>query len=480
MDFTHQPITNLSNNTSQSHAVFLESIQVLINSYSMTKSLFGPASKLILLGGNAMHLTSNLNLIYKTIPPSHPTSKVLLDYIQKMEDIGDCATFMVSLAAVLAKNVLSLVHKGMKKKNIEGVLRRIKKEIKVYEFQVYEEKMDTGESIERVIRGLVKNKELERVLREGIEIVKGEIDEDKIRVVKVQSGLVDESYTVRGMVLKGEPVSAKKEGKDLSTSIFNCPVEISRTVTKGTVLLETAADLLNFSKEEELGIKTMVDSLTKHNQVVFCNGKVENIFMDYFNEKGTIVFPLYSKHDIRRLRNSIGGCVSPVLREVMENGQAQEIKVFEEGNKKFTRVTNEEGGVATLVVKSSIQVVLDEYERVLNRAITFIIKNYSGECVRVVKGAGAFERELSVKLKEAMEHCEDSSRMVYKALSDSLIEVSVEREEEGVYDGFDAKMKAVQYAIELVSMVLNTENYFFVRVSDMNIKPRSNKNWDDD
>lgn len=488
MDFQNSSVTQLSKNTAQSNAVFIESIQTLINSYSMTKSLFGPNSKYILLGGRSMSLTSQPSLIFSSIPPTHPTSKILGDYIEKMDLYGDCATFMVSLVSLLAKNVFALVQEGMSKKKIEVVLKKIRKDFVNFDFDIKEEKLGDRESMERVFKGLIKNEDLLKVFIDGMEIVKQRSSiaefiedlDDRMRVMKIPTGVIGESYAIGGMIFKGEPLSERKEGKSVKTSIYNCPIEISRTVTKGTILLENAEELMSFSKEEESGIRAMVESLTKYNELVFCNGKVENMFIDYFNERNAIVFNIYSKHDIRRLRNLIGGCISPVLREVMENGTAEEVSVFEEGNKKYTKIIGAEGGVATLVLRNSITFILDEYERVLNKTIKFTMKNYKDGSIQVVKGAGDFERDLSRKMEDIMKTCEDSSRQVYKAFCDALNDLAIKESDENVFDGFEAKMKAIQYAIEILCIVLDTDNYFFVRVNDMNIKPRTNKNWDED
>lgn len=393
---------------------------------------------------------------------------------------------MVSLVSLLSKQIYYLVKNGFIKNKICITLKTLLNSLRKGDYKINNENLSTIESQQNVLRGLLKNDNLLKIFIAGLQIVlknSGNIDrfddlDDRMRIVKMMCGAVNESYAFDGIIVNGEPVSLNKSVRNGKTAIYNCPIEISKTITKGTIVMQKADELTMFSKEEESSIRMMVDRLMKHNGVVFCNGKVEPLFMDYFNENNAVVLNIPSSHDIRRLRNVVGGCVSPVLREVMENGEVSEIKVFEDGNRKYTKIAGKEGHVATMVLKSSISFVLDENERIMNKAITFIMKNYNEGCIKCVKGSGGFERELIKEVEVMMEKQEDSSRLVYKAFIDALTELAVKDCVDGVYDGFDAKMKAIQYAIEILCMVLNTDDYFLVRVNEMNIKPKTNKNWD--
>jgi T-complex protein 1 subunit theta len=46
-----------------------------------------------------------------------------------------------------------------------------------------------------------------------------------------------------------------KKAKDAKVGVFSCPIDISQTETKGTVLLHNAKEMLDFSKGEEVQLE---------------------------------------------------------------------------------------------------------------------------------------------------------------------------------------------------------------------------------
>lgn len=54
-----------------------------------------------------------------------------------------------------------------------------------------------------------------------------------------------------GMVFKREVEGDVKKASDAKIAVYSCAVDINQTETKGTVLIKTADELLNYSKGEE-------------------------------------------------------------------------------------------------------------------------------------------------------------------------------------------------------------------------------------
>jgi hypothetical protein len=46
-----------------------------------------------------------------------------------------------------------------------------------------------------------------------------------------------------------------KKAKNAKVGVFSCPIDISQTETKGTVLLHNAKEMLDFSKGEEVALE---------------------------------------------------------------------------------------------------------------------------------------------------------------------------------------------------------------------------------
>ncbi|KAM0677187.1 T-complex protein 1 subunit theta [Binucleata daphniae] len=476
MDFTNPATNLLSQNTYHTSSTYVSSTLKLLQAYELTQNLYGPKSKNILINQESLTLTSLPDTLYSKLPINHVVTKLLKENIVKMQDLGDGSTFMCNLSCTLAKHVLTLVQRGMNRKKISKILKSIRRKISEIDIEKYDEDLKDEKSIQRVIYGVLKNKKLTDMFITAIKQIDINDIEDGIRILKIGTGTLDESYCVKGMIFKGIANTEITNNKNMRTSIFNCPIEISKTTTKGVLILETASELLNFSKDEEKGIKELVDDITKNADLIICNGKIEDLFLDYIQAKNKACFSIYSKHDIRRIRNLFGGSVSPVLREIKENGNCSNMSVFEDGNAKYTKFEGE-GNVVTIVIKNSISVMLDEYERSIKKGIAVIKKNYD-ETIKVTRGSGKFEEKMAEELKKEGDKYDDSTALVYKAIANALNDVRVKENNE-VYDIYNVKIKAMQYAIDVCNILLETEDYFYVK-ENLNIQPRQNRNWDDE
>src|SRR5271154_6851799 len=81
---------------------------------------------------------------------------------------------------------------------------------------------------------------------------------DNIRVVKIMGGGLDDSDVVKGMVFSREPTGVIRKAKQAKVAVFSCPIDISQTETKGTVLLHNAKEMLEFSKGEEVQLEKVL------------------------------------------------------------------------------------------------------------------------------------------------------------------------------------------------------------------------------
>ena len=64
-------------------------------------------------------------------------------------------------------------------------------------------------------------------------------------------GSLEQRKVVKGMVFTRTPDSAVQKATKAKVGVFSCPIDISQTETKGTVLLHTAKEMMDFTKGEE-------------------------------------------------------------------------------------------------------------------------------------------------------------------------------------------------------------------------------------
>lgn len=63
-----------------------------------------------------------------------------------------------------------------------------------------------------------------------------------------------ENLPVRGHSIPSD-AGIIKRAKNAKVGVFSCPIDISQTETKGTVLLHNAKEMLEFSKGEEVQLE---------------------------------------------------------------------------------------------------------------------------------------------------------------------------------------------------------------------------------
>jgi T-complex protein 1 subunit theta len=72
-----------------------------------------------------------------------------------------------------------------------------------------------------------------------------------VRVAKILGSSINDSMVVRGLVVLRPPENSITHVKDAKIALFNCPIESEQGETKGTVLLKSAEELMNYTKTEE-------------------------------------------------------------------------------------------------------------------------------------------------------------------------------------------------------------------------------------
>ncbi|GMF70789.1 unnamed protein product [[Candida] boidinii] len=126
---------------------------------------------------------------------------------------------------------------------------------------------------------------------------------------------LDNSFVLKGMVFPREPEgSVKKIDQPLTkVAIFTCPIDISTTETKGTVLLHNAKEMLDFTKGEEEQIETVIKEIHDSGvKVVIAGAGIGDLSLHYLNKYGLLVLKVPSKFDLRRICRVCGA--TPLAR----------------------------------------------------------------------------------------------------------------------------------------------------------------------
>ncbi|TVY92069.1 putative T-complex protein 1 subunit theta, partial [Lachnellula willkommii] len=380
---------------------------------STVQTSLGPygRNKIVINHLQKMILTSDAATILRELDVVHPAAKLVVMASQQQEaEMGDATNLVIVLAGELLKKAEELLRMGLKTSDIiRGYEMAQKFALEELENLVVDKVEDirSKSELSKAIRTVIASKQnghedfLADMVSEAVQAVlpKNPINfnVDNIRVVKIMGGSLEQSRVVKGMVFGREPDGSVKKATRARVGVFSCPIDISQTETKGTVLLHNAKEMLDFTKGEESQLETAIKELYDSGmRVVVAGSTVGELAMHYLNRFGILIIRILSKFELRRLCRVVGATPLARLGAPMpdEMGSIDVVETLEIGGDRVTvfRQENETTRTATLVIRGATQNHLDDIERAVDDGVN-VVKAITRD-PRLVPGAGATELQL--------------------------------------------------------------------------------------
>ncbi|OTB08505.1 hypothetical protein M426DRAFT_317129 [Hypoxylon sp. CI-4A] len=529
------------NNYDSEDGAVLRNIDACRAISSTVQTSLGPygRNKIIINHLQKMILTSDAATILKELDVVHPAAKLLVMASQQQEaEMGDATNLVIVLAGELLKKAEDLLRMGLKTADIvQGYERAQAYALEALEALVVDKVDDlrNQEELSKAIRTVVASKQngnedtLADLVSEAVLAVlpknAANFNVDNIRVVKIMGGSLEQSRVVKGMVFPKEPDGSVKKAKKAKVGVFSCPIDISQTETKGTVLLHNAKEMMDFTKGEEEQLETAIKELHDAGlRVVVAGTTVGELAMHYLNRYGILVIKIMSKFELRRVCRVVGATPLARLGAPMpeEMGSVDVVETLEIGGDRVTvfRQEDEVTRTATIVLRGATQNHLDDVERAVDDGVN-VVKAITRDA-RLVPGAGATELQLvgriqafgdktsglpQYSIRKYGEAFEVVPRVIAESAGLDATEIlsrlytahnkkdgwttgvdiennddsgTLDAKKEGILDLMVAKSWAIKLATEAARTVLSVDQIIVARQAGGPKPPGPNPNWDED
>ena len=227
---------------------------------------------------------------------------------------------------------------------------------------------------------------------------------DNVRVAKVLGLGVGDSTIVNGFVIPRNAEGTITTVKNAVVAVFNGGIDLPQTESKGTVLINNAQELVNYSKSEESIMEKAIKDLADAGvNVVVSSSGISELATHYLERHKIMITKVVSKFELRRLCQAIHA--TPLLQlgspASDKLGHCDLVTVEEIGSTKcliFRQERDESSKLSTIVVRGSTQNILEDIERAVDDGVNV----FKQMCIdpRFVAGAGASELQLAIKLAQ--------------------------------------------------------------------------------
>lgn len=382
------------------------------------RSAYGPngMNKMIINHIDKQFVTSDAGTIIRELDVEHPAAKLMVLASQMQDaEVGDGTNFVIVFSGALLEAAEELLRLGVTTSEIsEGYEKALDKCLEIIPSLLCHEIKDVKDvnAVKRGIRSAIMAKQYgnedfiaDLVTKACVSILpeKTTFNVDNVRVCKILGSSLQQSEVLQGMVFKRHVEGDVSSVSKAKVAIFSCPIDITQTETKGTVLIKTADELLNFSRGEESLLESQIKAIAATGTKVIVGGsKFGDMALHFINQLGLMAVRLNSKFDLRRLAKTVGATVLPKLTAPLteELGYCDSVSVEELGDTTLVsfRMDGAESRIATVVLRGATDNYMDDIERAIDDGVnTFKCIARDG---RFVPGAGATEIELADQLMQ--------------------------------------------------------------------------------
>eukprot|EP01026_Neomeris_dumetosa_P015515 TRINITY_DN1593_c0_g1_i4.p1 TRINITY_DN1593_c0_g1~~TRINITY_DN1593_c0_g1_i4.p1 ORF type:complete len:397 (-),score=69.15 TRINITY_DN1593_c0_g1_i4:88-1230(-) len=335
----------------------------------VTRTSLGPngLNKLLINHLDKVFVTNDASTIVTELEVIHPAAKLIVMAARSQElEVGDGTNLVISFAGELLSNAEGLIRDGLHTAEVaEGYEKACKKALEILEGLVIPKSEDLDvrnqEAVCKALKGCVSSKLngeedilCPLVVEACIDVCpKNPINfsVDNVRMCKIVGGGLADSQVVRGMVFKRDSEGSIKEVSNAKVAVFAQEVDTVSTETKGTVLIQSAEELTQYSRSEEDRMEQYIKGIADAGvKVIAAGGKIGEMAMHFIEKYEIMAIRIPSKFELRRFCKATGAAAQVKIGTPSQDeiGFAKSLRVSEIGGTHVVILQQEGSSISTI------------------------------------------------------------------------------------------------------------------------------------
>ena len=405
-------------------------------------------------------ITNDGVTILKEMDVEHPAAKMMVE-VSKTQDsyVGDGTTTAVIIAGALLDQAEGLVKQNVHPTVItEGyktaaaqaskVLDEISKPVSIKDKEILIKMAKTSlnsksASVHKDLLGEISYNAIKNIAeeRDGKYLV----DFDNLQVVKKNSGEIDQTELIDGIILDKEKVhpNMPKIVRNARIALLDLALEIKKPEFDTNLQISDPSMIQKFLGQEEDVLKEMVDKIkaTGANVVITQKG-IDDMAQHYLSKAGIYAVRRVKKSDVDKLAKATGATIVSSLEEIIESdlGSAAAVEERKVSDDYMTFVTGSKNPKAiSLLIRAGTEHVADEIERSLTDSLHVVAA--AVEDGAYVTGGGSAAEEMAFNLRNYATKVGGRQQLAIEKFADALEEIPRALSENAGLDPIDILIK---------------------------------------
>lgn len=393
------------------------------------KTTLGPRGmdKMLVTGAKEVAITDRGATILSLIDLKHPAARMLVKAAKTQEnEAGDGTSTVVVLVGELLKKAEELLAQGLYPALIiEGYRIAYEEALKYLVDESFS--LDDGSLLNiasTMLMGKVGDDEAEHLSRIAVKAVKLAEGEENIKILHRHGGRVKDSELVEGMLIDlGKRVHPSMPQRVENARILLVDTEfVVKDVEKAKIELHDPAKMRAFMEYKSRVLKTAVNMIASSGaNVVLCQKNIEDLAMFFLAQAGILGVRNVDKDVLEMLAKATGGKIMSNVRDITSDalgfaGLVEERKIGLEELVYVTKCRNPKA--AAILVRGGSENTALEVTKRLESLVSALAKAVNEK--KGVTGGGAFELEVSKRLRGFARGVKGKPQLAVEAYADAL------------------------------------------------------------